>query len=64
MFVYLTGVRQLFLVFFSQIEWEFDFNVGVPHLPSIEELIKYGQITLSNVRPVGCLAVAHDGRQM
>ena len=32
-------------------------------LPSIEELMKYGQITLGNVRPVGCLAVAHDGRQ-
>jgi hypothetical protein len=32
-------------------------------LPSIEELMKYGQITLGNVRPVGCLAVAHDGRE-
>jgi hypothetical protein len=32
-------------------------------LPSIEELLKYGQITLSNVSPVGCVAVAHDGRQ-
>jgi hypothetical protein len=32
-------------------------------LSSIEELMKYGQITLGNVRPVGCLAVAHDGRQ-
>ena len=32
-------------------------------LPSIEELMKYGQITMSNVRPVGCVAVAHDGRQ-
>jgi hypothetical protein len=25
--------------------------------------MKYGQITGGNVRPVGCLAVAHDGRQ-
>jgi hypothetical protein len=25
--------------------------------------MKYGQITMSNVRPVGCVAVAHDGRQ-
>lgn len=32
-------------------------------LPYIEELLKYGQITLSNVRPIGCVAVAHDGRQ-
>ena len=32
-------------------------------LPSIEELMKYGQITVGNVRPVGCVAVAHDGRQ-
>ena len=32
-------------------------------LPYIEELMKYGQITLGNVRPVGCVAVAHDGRQ-
>lgn len=32
-------------------------------LPYIGELIKYGQITLGNVRPVGCVAVAHDGRQ-
>lgn len=32
-------------------------------LPYIGELMKYGQITLSNVRPVGCVAVAHDGRQ-
>lgn len=32
-------------------------------LPYIEELLKYGQITLSNVRPVGCVAVAHDGSQ-
>ena len=32
-------------------------------LPYIGELMKYGQITLGNVRPVGCVAVAHDGRQ-
>ena len=32
-------------------------------LPSIEELMKYGQITVGNVLPVGCVAVAHDGRQ-
>jgi hypothetical protein len=32
-------------------------------LPSIGELMKHGQITLGNVRPVGCVAVAHDGRQ-
>ena len=34
-----------------------------PTLPYIGELLKYGQITLGNVRPVGCVAVAHDGRQ-
>jgi hypothetical protein len=33
------------------------------HLPHIAELMKYGQITIANVRPVGCVAVAHDGRQ-
>jgi hypothetical protein len=32
-------------------------------LPYIGELMKYGQITLANVLPVGCVAVAHDGRQ-
>ena len=32
-------------------------------LPSLEELLKYGQITVSNVSPIGCVAVAHDGRQ-
>ena len=32
-------------------------------LPYIGELMKYGQITLGNVHPVGCVAVAHDGRQ-
>ena len=32
-------------------------------LPHIGELLQYGQITLSNVRSVGCVAVAHDGRQ-
>jgi hypothetical protein len=32
-------------------------------LPYIGKLMKYGQITLGNVRPVGCVAVAHDGRQ-
>ena len=32
-------------------------------LTSIEELMKYGEITVSNVRRVGCVAVAHDGRQ-
>jgi hypothetical protein len=32
-------------------------------LPSIGELMKHGQITLGNMRPVGCVAVAHDGRQ-
>jgi hypothetical protein len=32
-------------------------------LDYIEELIRYGQITVSNVHPVGCVAVAHDGRQ-
>jgi len=25
--------------------------------------MKHGQITVGNVRPVGCVAVAHDGRQ-
>ena len=33
------------------------------NLPYIGELMKYGQITLGNVRPVGCVAVAHDGHQ-
>ena len=33
------------------------------NLPYIAELLKYGQITIGNVRPVGCVAVAHDGRQ-
>jgi hypothetical protein len=32
-------------------------------LSYIGELLKYGQITVGNVRPVGCVAVAHDGRQ-
>jgi hypothetical protein len=32
-------------------------------LPYIDQLIRHGQITLGNVRPVGCVAVAHDGRQ-
>jgi hypothetical protein len=32
-------------------------------LPYIAELMHHGQITLGNVRPVGCVAVAHDGRQ-
>ena len=32
-------------------------------LPHLEELMQHGQITLGNVRPVGCVAVAHDGRQ-
>ena len=33
------------------------------NLPYIAELTKYGQITIANVRPVGCVAVAHDGLQ-
>jgi len=32
-------------------------------LPYIAELMHNGQITLGNVRRVGCVAVAHDGRQ-
>ena len=32
-------------------------------LPYIGELMKHGQITLGNVRPVGCVAVAHDSSQ-
>jgi hypothetical protein len=32
-------------------------------LPYIDQLIHHGQITLGNVRLVGCVAVAHDGRQ-
>jgi hypothetical protein len=32
-------------------------------LPHIGELMTHGQITLSNVQRVGCVAVAHDGRQ-
>ena len=32
-------------------------------LPYLEELMQHGQITLGNVRPVGCVSVAHDGRQ-
>ena len=32
-------------------------------LSYIGELLKYAQITIGNVRPVGCVAVAHDGRQ-
>jgi hypothetical protein len=31
--------------------------------PHIGEFMKYGQITLANVSRVGCVAVAHDGRQ-
>ena len=33
------------------------------NLPYIAKLMKYGQITIANVRPVGCVAVAHDGRE-
>ena len=33
------------------------------NLPYIAELLKHGQITVGNIRPVGCVAVAHDGRQ-
>jgi hypothetical protein len=33
------------------------------NLPYVGELMKYGQITLGNVHRVGCVAVAHDGRQ-
>lgn len=32
-------------------------------LPYLDELMQHGQITLGNVRPVGFVAVAHDGRQ-
>jgi hypothetical protein len=32
-------------------------------LPNIEELIEHGQITFGIIRPAGCVAVAHDGRQ-
>ena len=32
-------------------------------LPNIEELIQHGQITFGVIRPAGCVAVAHDGRQ-
>ena len=32
-------------------------------LPYIAKLLKHGQITVGNIRPVGCVAVAHDGRQ-
>jgi len=32
-------------------------------LPNIGELIEYGQITLGMMRPVGCVAVAHDGHK-
>jgi hypothetical protein len=32
-------------------------------LPYIAELMHNGQITLGNVPRVGCVAVAHDGRQ-
>lgn len=32
-------------------------------LPYIAKLLKHGHITVGNVRPVGCVAVAHDGRQ-
>ena len=41
-----------------------DRSLDLDHtLPSIEELMNSGQITVGNVRPVGCVAVAHDGRQ-
>ena len=32
-------------------------------LPSVEELMKNAQITVGKERPVGCVAVAHGGRQ-
>lgn len=32
-------------------------------LPYLDELISYGQISVSTVRSVGCVAVAYDGRQ-
>jgi hypothetical protein len=34
-----------------------------PTSPYIRELMKYGQITFCSVRPLGCVAVAHDGHQ-
>ena len=37
----------------------FDFS----SLPHIEDFINYGQITLGIMEPVGCVAVAGEGRQ-
>lgn len=31
------------------------------HLPNIESLIEFGEITVGVIRPVGCVAVASDG---
>ena len=32
-------------------------------LPYIDELLSYGEITVSNVRSVGCVAVAYDASE-
>lgn len=31
------------------------------HLPNIESLIEFGEITVGVIRPVGCVAIANDG---
>lgn len=31
------------------------------HLPNIESLIEFGEITVGVIRPVGCVAAASDG---
>lgn len=36
-------------------------NTAVLSLPHIAELIDYGEITVGEKYPVGCIAVAHDG---
>lgn len=36
-------------------------SAAVLSLPNIAELIAYGEITVGEKCPVGCIAVAHDG---
>jgi len=31
------------------------------HLPNIESLIEFGEITVGVIRPIGCVAIANDG---
>lgn len=45
----------------TEIDHDYHIYAYPMHLPNIESLIEFGEITVGVIRPMGCVAIASDG---